>query len=117
MAGTLTTSGLAAGLLAGEEILGPLTMTGVSPIGTMIEVTLASGDNTITLPTGVTVTAVLLVLPTTNAATLNVRTNLDTGTGCTVGLLGYMVFPVPVTASSVIVNASAASGILAAKFI
>ena len=52
MAGTLTVTGMAAGLQSGEKIIGPITATGSSTIGTIIDTALSSGDNTITIPTG-----------------------------------------------------------------
>jgi hypothetical protein len=110
MAGTLIVSGMAAGLQSGEKTIGPITMVGTTAIGTILDETLASGDNTFVLPVGAT--AVLLVLPSPNTAALKVRTNLDTGTGVTVGLLGWMAFPVAAGTTSIVVNAAALSGVL-----
>jgi hypothetical protein len=119
MSGTLTTSGMAAGLLSGQKTIGPQTMVGINPVGTITDITLASGDNTIAVPAGAeTATAVLIVFPTTNAAELKIRTNLNSADGgLPVGLLGYMVFPLYAGTTAIVVNAAAASGILEATFI
>lgn len=75
MAGQFTVSGLAAGLGTGQKIIGPNTITGANLIGEIRDVALASGDNTITVPTGAT--AVWIVPSSTNTFALKVRTNLD----------------------------------------
>lgn len=79
MAGSFTVMGLAAGLLTGAKTIGPLTITGTSTVGEILEVNLASGDNTVTIPPNAI--AVWIVPPSTNTQTLKVRTNLDSGTG------------------------------------
>lgn len=114
MSGTLTVSGMAAGLPFGEEIIGPLTMVGASVIDWVNGTTLNSGDNTFTLPSGVTPTAVLIVLGTAGVtATVKVRTNLNSGdAGLPVAPfsnIGYAVFPLPSGVTSVILNSSTGS--------
>jgi hypothetical protein len=114
MAGTLTVSGLAAGLATGSKQIGPLTMVGSASIGTTLDVTLATGDNTLAVPANAT--AVVLALPASNTATLKVRTNADSG-GLSLGLSGFLVVPLPAGATSVIVNASAGGTQVEATFI
>lgn len=108
MAGTLTVTGMAAGLQSGEKIIGPITATGSSTIGTIIDTALSSGDNTITIPTGAV--AVLIIFPISMSATVKVRTSADTG-GCSVtpqNSATFCLLPLPSTASTVILNASSA---------
>jgi hypothetical protein len=110
MSGTLTISGMAAGLPFGEEIIGPLTITGANVIDQVDGTTLNTGDNTFSAPTGSV--AVLIVLGNGGvAATVKARTNLNSGDA---GLplspfsgIGYAVFPLSTTGvTSVILNAS-----------
>lgn len=108
MAGTLTVTGLAAGLASGEKIIGPLTATGTALISTIVSSTLASGDNTFSVPDGAV--AALIVFPTAITATVKVRLNSDTG-GCTVAPVSsnsYATIPLISGCSSIILNASAA---------
>jgi hypothetical protein len=105
MAGTLTVSGLAAGLLSGEKVIGPLTMTGGATIGTIIDAALASGDNTIAIPAGAV--ACVVVLPASGTVTVKVRTNANSGDGgLPIGATGYVVFPIASGVTSLIVNAT-----------
>lgn len=109
MAGTITISGMQAGLPAGENIFGPVTITGKIVIGETLELPLASGDNTIAVPT--TAVAVVIRGPSTNTTPVKLRTSknssdaglqLCTGTTPTV----YRFPATPPT--SLILHASAA---------
>lgn len=111
MPGTLTVSGMSAGLASGQKTVGPVTMTGVSTIGHLVDAQLSSGDNTFTLPSGETFAAVAIFLGAT-VATVKVRTNLDSGD---VGVqiappaaagISWCVLPLPSGVTSVILNAS-----------
>lgn len=108
MAGTFTVTGMAAGLQSGEKIIGPISATGSSTIGTIVDATLSSGDNTFTVPSGAV--AVLIVFPTSMSATVKVRTSGDTG-GCSItpqNGANFAVLPLPSTVSTLILNASGA---------
>jgi len=108
MAGTFTITGMSAGLQSGEKIIGPLTATGSSVIGTITDATLSSGDNTFTVPTGSV--AVLIVFPVSMSATVKVRTSADSG-GCSIAPqngANFAMLPLPSSASTVILNASGA---------
>lgn len=116
MAGTLTVGGLAAGLLTGEKVIGPLTDTGSAVVGQIIDIPLASGDNTISVPTGAT--HVLIELPATNALQLKIRTNLNSGdAGMPIGPTGWVKLPLYTGTTSVIINAAGSSGVAEATFI
>lgn len=111
MPGTLTVMGLSAGLVSGQKAIGPVTMTGISTVGQIVDATLNTGDNTFTLPSGQTVSAVAIFLGTT-AMTVKVRTNLDSG-DAGVAIAPYVgagtpwaVLPLPSGVTSVILNAS-----------
>ena len=119
MAGTLTISGLAAGLPSGIKTIGPQTMTGAAVIDDTIQVALSSGDNTISLPSGVTVTAAYIVLPSTNTVQLKLRTNLDNADGgVPFGPTGFVVWPIYTGTTSLIINAaSSGAGTIVVEFI
>ena len=79
MAGTLTVVGMSAGLASGSKTIGPVTVTGSSVIGEILDVALNPGDNTFAVPSGAV--AVLIVPPSTSTAALKVRTNLNSTDG------------------------------------
>jgi len=111
MSGTLTVSGMAAGLPFGQWTVGPLTMTGSSIIDQVDGLTLASGDNTFTVPAGAT--AVLIMLGSGGVtATVKARTNLNSTDGglplSPFAAIGWAAFPLSTTGvTSVILNATA----------
>ena len=106
MAGTLTISGMSAGEPAGQRTFGPLTITGTVVIGETLEVPLVSGDNTFAVPSGSV--AALIIGPANGAATLKLRTNVNSGDGGLVingaGLPTVCAFAA--TPTSLVVNAS-----------
>jgi hypothetical protein len=108
MAGTLTVTGMSAGLTSGYKVIGPITITGSNPVGEIIDVTLASGDNTFMVPAGAT--AVLLALGSASAVTVKVRTNLNSGDmGLSIapfGGTGWAAFRLVTGVTSLILNAS-----------
>lgn len=112
MAGTLTVTGMAAGLASGWKWFGPVSMTGVSTVGQLIDAQLAVGDNTFALPAGETLCAVAVFLGTTSA-TVKLRTSLDASdAGVTIAPyvgagVPWCVLPLPSGAVAVILNASA----------
>ena len=79
MSGTLTVSGMAAGLVSGEKLIGPVTTSGSNTIGQIDDATLAAGDNTFAVPSGAV--AVAIFLSSAPSVTVKVRTNLNTGDG------------------------------------
>jgi hypothetical protein len=107
MAGTLTIGGMAAGLPGGYKAIGPITMTGLNTIGSIIDTTLASGDNTFTIPTGAFAVLIALGSP---SGTIKLRTSVDSGdTGVNVSPqsgIGFIVIPLPSAATTVILNSS-----------
>jgi hypothetical protein len=108
MAGTFTITGADTGLPTGGQTVGPLTVVGTAVVGEMIPVILASGDNTISVPSGAV--GVLIVPPTTNTNTLKYRTSSNSGdTGLSIAPASFSVHMFPLTApTSLIVNAAGA---------
>lgn len=118
MAGTITVTGASASLISGAKTIGPLTITGSATIGEIWEGTLASGDNTIAVPTGAT--ACVITPPTANAVQLKLRTNRNSSDGgLEIGLTAPVVYPFGTTApTSIIINAaSLTSGLTEISFI
>lgn len=105
MAGTLTVTGMTTGLLAGQRTIGPITMTGTSPVGTILDLTLPAGDTTIAVPAGAT--SVLIVLPSNNSAVLRVRSNLNPAdAGLAIATTGWAAWPLATGVTSLTLNAS-----------
>lgn len=98
MSGTLTIGGAVNGLLSGEKVIGPITMTGTAVIGQIDDLTLQAGANTFAVPTGAY--AVLIALASTNTQAVKVCTSLDEAPGVTVGPTGFVVLPLPAGATS-----------------
>lgn len=112
MAGTLTLTGMSAGLPSGSKTIGPVTITGSSAVGEVVDATLASGDNTFPLPSGYTFRAVAIFLGTGGVpATVKARTNLNASdeglalSPCTGP--NFAALPLPEGTTEVILNASA----------
>lgn len=117
MAGSFTLTGMAAGLLSGQKIIGPNTMTGGEIVGQISDATLATGDNTFSVPTGAV--AVAVFLPAANTTEITVRTNLNASDGgLPVGPAGpWFVFPFFPGTTSVILNAAAGGAVVELTFI
>lgn len=77
MPGSMTLIGMSAGLPGGQVVDGPVTMTGANQIGAIVDVSLATGDNTFTVPTGAVMCSIFLGLATSVAVTM--RSNLNSG--------------------------------------
>lgn len=116
MAGTLTITGNEQGLLSGGKTIGPNTYTGSATVGQVTDVTLTTGDNTLTVPTGASY--VYIVVSSGNTAVLKVRTSANSAdAGLSLGTQGPGVFPLPTGVTSVIVNAASGGGTIEATFI
>lgn len=110
MAGTLTVTGLATGLLSGEKVIGPITMSGQATVGEIRDVNLTAGDNTIPIPAGAT--AAVVVVQPTSGITFTLRTNLNsTDAGLPFGPTGWSVLSLASGITSLILNASAQASV------
>jgi hypothetical protein len=106
MAGTLTISGLSTGLLTGEKVIGPLTMTGAATIGEIEDISLIAGDTTIPVPTGAV--AYLVGFPSSNTSVVKLRSSLNAAdAGLPLGPTGFAVLPLAPGTTSIVVNAPA----------
>lgn len=116
MSGSFTITGNEQGLLSGGKTVGPYTVSGTVTLGQITDVTLVTGDNTLTVPSGAT--AVLIVVASGNTAALKVRTNLNSGdAGLPIGTAGPILVSLASGATSLIVNAAAGGGTIEATFI
>lgn len=107
MAGRLTVTGVAQGLLSGSKVIGPVAIAGTAVIGTILDAALIVGDTTLAVPTGAV--ACLIVLPTSTAA-IKVRTNLNSGdTGLPIAPTGFLVLPIAAGTTSLILNSTVAA--------
>ena len=79
MAGTFTQTGGANGLPGGSRTFGPITIQGAVVLGEVLDLALASGDNTIAVPLGAV--AVVVIPPTGNTTALKFRTSLNASDG------------------------------------
>lgn len=106
--GTMTVSGASAGLATGQKVIGPITTTGNNTIGTILDVTLVSGDNVLTVPTGAS--KVLINLGQGVPATVAVRTNLNSGdAGLPIGpytTVGWTAFDLVSGVTTITLNSS-----------
>src|SRR5947209_8563208 len=77
MPGSLVVSGMSAGELAGQRIIGPISVVGKSVIGETVVVPMLPGDNSVAVPEGSV--AVLIIGPRNGTVPLTVRTSLNAG--------------------------------------
>jgi len=84
MAGTITIGGSSGGLPSGYKVIGPLTVTGSTSIGTIYDLALVTGDNTVAVPLGAV--ACLIVPPVGNTYDLTVTANYGDGPDPSTGL-------------------------------
>lgn len=95
MAGSLTLAGMAAGLLAGEVVVGPSTITGKANIAEVLNVTLeANVDFAVKVPSEAVAWAALFTFAST-APEVKVGSNLvTTANGMPVPAQGFVCAPV-----------------------
>jgi hypothetical protein len=117
MAGSLTIGGSSDGLLAGSNVIGPVTINGKTILGDRWAQPLAAGDNTFQVPNEAT--AALVVFPfTLEGPEVKIRTNLDAlDGGLPVPASGFAVFPLLAAVTSVILHASGGVGVTEMAFI
>lgn len=105
MAGTLTINGMSAGLVSGQKVIGPVTMTGSATIGGISDASLASGDNPFVVPVGAS--AVAIFLGQASSVTVSMRTNLNVSDeGFPIGGSGFAVVPLESGVTEMILNSS-----------
>jgi hypothetical protein len=105
--GTITVQGIVAALPYGSDSIGPLTVSSATANGTVQTLILANGDNTITVPTNPTCTAVLIVFNSASTTVKKIK-GIGADTGFTtshngLALLSFDTSPM----ASFIINSSA----------
>lgn len=101
-------SGQITGLPTGTKTIGPLTVSSAAACGTVTEVVLQSGANTITVPTLPAPTGCIISLPSTNTATVTLK-GVGGDTGIEIGKTGVTVlsFNTASLPASFVLNSSA----------
>jgi hypothetical protein len=87
---TINLTGTIAGLSGGSRVIGPLTFVSAAANGQTLEVTLASGDNTITIPSSPATSGCVIVLPSSGGANTKLKGNAG-DTGLNIGTNGWVV--------------------------
>ncbi len=104
MAGSLRIGGMVAGMLTGEKIIEGPTDVGKAIVGTVTDVELAAGDNTITVPKEAV--HVLIVFPfASSPSEVKIRTNKNgADAGLPVAASGFVKWPIVAGTTSLIIN-------------
>lgn len=89
-AASIVVQGTIGGLPGGSRTIGPLTITSAAASGTVQQLVLQSGDNTITPPTNITPAGCIIVLPAGNTALTKVK-GAAGDTGIAIGKVGYAI--------------------------
>lgn len=90
--GTATLNGVITGLPNGSVVLGPLVLSSAAANGTVQIIALASGANTITIPTAPVPKGVLVVLPSDNTVVTTIK-GVTGDTGFVVSKTGWFFLP------------------------
>ena len=102
---TVQVSGDATDLPLGDKTIGPVTLTVDPCVSSEVQVTLASGNNTISKPTGAT--TVIVVFPTTYTAAKTLK-GVGADTGVALGTPPFVVFTLAAGATSFVIHSAAA---------
>jgi hypothetical protein len=116
MAGSLTIGGLMAGMLTGEKVIGPITIAGKIIVGSITDVELAAGDNTVAVPKEAT--AALIAFPfASSPPEVKIRTSKNAGdAGLPTAATGFFVVPLVSGTTSLIIN-GAVTGVTELSFV
>lgn len=107
--GTVTVSGAISGLPSGSRAIGPLTVSPTNASGHVIDVVLASGDNTITVPSTPTTSGCIIQFGASSTTTKKLK-GIGADTGITVTKTGFAVlcWDTAAVPGSFVINSSAA---------
>lgn len=109
--GTVTISGTIVGLPGGSKTIGPLDITLTAASGNTQDLVLASGANTITLPTAVTPTGCIIVFAAASTCTKTLKgVTGDTGVALKKTGVNLLTFDASPPASFVITAGAADTG-------
>ena len=106
---SVTLNGTITSTPTGNRAIGPLTATSAAANGSIQQIALASGANTITVPASPAPTGVVIQLPSNNTAVTTLK-GVTGDTGIALGKTGWFVLcfdPTAVPASFVLTSASA----------
>lgn len=104
--GTITIAGSVTGLPAGSKTVGPLTISSAAAVGQQQDIVLASGANTITVPSGATAAVIVFASASTSVKTLKGVTG---DTGLIVSKVGKVVLQFDTSPiASFVINSSVA---------
>lgn len=104
--GSVSISGSVTGLPTGSKTVGPITISSAAAVGQQTDLVLASGDNTITVPS--TATAAIVVFASASTTTKKIK-GVAGDTGITLAKTGKFVLQFDTTPpASFIINSSVA---------
>lgn len=103
-AGQVNLTGTVDDLPSGAKVIGPLTFTAAAALDATVQVVLASGANTVTVPTGATMVIIVFDPASTTDKTLKGVTG---DTGIKSGPTGFVCFPVNAISSFCITSSAA----------
>ena len=72
-AASITVSGYISNTPSGSRSIGPITITSAAANGQVQQIVLQSGDNTITVPTGIATNGCIIILPSDNTAVTTLK--------------------------------------------
>ena len=101
------------GLPTGTKSVGPLTVSSAAACGTVTEIVLQSGANTITVPSAPAPTGCIIVLPSTNTQAVTLK-GVAGDTGIAIGKTGVFMLcfdPTALPASFVLNSAATQTGL------
>lgn len=106
--GSMTVTGSVAALPYGSVTIGPVTVTSAAAEGAVVTVVLASGANTITVPTTITPSAMLIVFNPASATTKTIK-GVGGDTGLVAAKTGFVLLCFDTTAvpATFVINSSA----------
>lgn len=106
---TISVNGSIVGMPTGSKVIGPLTISSSAPNGQVQELVLASGANTVTIPTLPAPTGCVIQLPATNTNVVTLK-GVTGDTGIAIGKTTVTVLnwdPLALPASFVLNSAGA----------
>lgn len=101
----VTISGQVTGLPTGSKFIGPFTINNTTSVGAVTELSTASGDNTVTIPTNAI--GCVIEPPTTNTAALKLK-GAGGDTGIQIAVATPSLYTFPAGTASFILNAGSA---------
>jgi len=100
---SLQLTGSVANLPTGSKAITVPTLQVSNAVGTITDLSLISGDNTISVPTGAT--RAVILIPDTNTSLIRLKDNVG-DTGIAIALTGWLVLSLDSTQTVFILNAA-----------